>query len=301
MAKTVNDDYPGNSKPMTDEQLKAIATANYHSKGPNESTDKSTKNEKQPETQVYQFPTEIIELPSKGKLYPKGHPLSNGTVEMKYMSAKEEDILTNQSFIRQGVVLDKLFKSLIVTPVEYNDLLLCDKNAIMIAARVLGYGKDYKINLKNPNTGEDIEQNVDLTQLKERDIDWSLLEEGKNAFEFELPACKRTVTLQLLTQRESAQIDKETKALQKLKKSAGTTTTLKHVITSIDGDTDKQKIRHFVEGNLLAIDARAIRQYLNKITPDIDLSVEVLDESTGDTFRSQINVGLDFFWPDLQV
>ena len=300
MAKKVNDEYPGNNKPMSDAELKAIATANYHSQGPNTPEDDKS-NDNKDEVQVFKFPTEIIELPSKGKLYPKESPLSKGTIEMKYMSAKEEDILTNQSFIRQGVVLDKLFKSLIVTPCEYNDLLLCDKNAIMIAARVLGYGKDYTIKLKSPNSGEDISHTVDLTQLKEREIDWSLLEEGKNEFQFELPASKRTVTLRLLTQRESGQLDKETKALAKIKKSAGTTTMLKYVITALDGDNDKQKIRHFIENNLLAIDSRAIRQYLKKITPDIDLTVEVPDESTGDTFRSQVNVGLDFFWPDLEV
>ena len=130
MSQQVNDDYP--IKPLSDKQLKDIATAKYETQATEE-------------TKVYDFPTEIVELPSKGKLYPEGHPLRSGKIEMKYMSAKEEDILTNQSFIKQGVVLDKLFKALIVTPIDYNDLLLCDKNAIMIAARVLGYGKDYAI------------------------------------------------------------------------------------------------------------------------------------------------------------
>ena len=300
MPKTVNDDYPGNNKPMSDAELKALATANYQTKGPNKS-DPKDETETSEEIKAYDFPTEIIELPSKGKLYPEGHVLSQGTLEMKYMSAKEEDILTNQSFIRQGVVLDKLFKSLIVTPVEYNDLLLCDKNAIMIAARVLGYGKDYTIKIKSPTSGEDIEHTVDLSILPERDIDWSEHQDGKNEFEFELPASKRKVTLRLLTQRDSTQMEKEIASLKKVKKSAGTTTMLKYIITSLDGDDDKMKIRHFIENGLLAIDSRGIRQYLKKITPDIDLSVEVYDESTGDSFRSQINVGLDFFWPDLEV
>ena len=96
------------------------------------------------------FPTEIIELPSKGLPYAEDNSLSSGKIEMKYMTAKEEDILTTQSYITQGIVLDKLFKALIVSngegkPVKYNDLLVGDKNAIMIAARVLGYGKDYTI------------------------------------------------------------------------------------------------------------------------------------------------------------
>ena len=301
MAKTVNDDYPGNSKPMTDEQLKAIATANYHSKGPNESTDKSTKNEKQPETQVYQFPTEIIELPSKGKLYPKGHPLKKGVIEMKYMTAREEDILTNQSFIRQGVVLDKLFKSLIVTPVDYNDLLLCDKNAVMIAARVLGYGKDYPIKIQSPLSGEEVEHVIDLTQLQEKEIDWSLITDGVNEFELELPASKRLVKLKILSHKDQAKMDTELKGLAKLKRNASVSTMMKYVIVGLDGDADNIKIRKFVDNELLAIDSRAIRNFLVKITPEIDLSIEIPDPEAGDTFRSPINIGLDFFWPDANL
>ena len=170
MSQQVNDDYP--IKPLSDKQLKDIATAKYETQATEE-------------TKVYDFPTEIVELPSKGKLYPEGHPLRSGKIEMKYMSAKEEDILTNQSFIKQGVVLDKLFKALIVTPIDYNDLLLCDKNAIMIAARVLGYGKDYEITATNPETNEDQKVTVDLTQLKELEIDWSVHKSGVNEFPLE--------------------------------------------------------------------------------------------------------------------
>ena len=92
----------------------------------------------------FNLPTETIELPSKGLLYPEGHPLSNGTIEIKYMTAKEEDILTNQNYIQNGTVLDKLLKSLIITEFDYNDLVIGDKNAVMIAARILGYGAEYK-------------------------------------------------------------------------------------------------------------------------------------------------------------
>jgi len=90
----------------------------------------------------FKIPTETVELPSKGLLYPEGSELAKGTIEMKYMTAREEDILTNQSYIQNGTVLDKLMKSLIVSKINYDDLLIGDKNAIMVAARVLGYGKD---------------------------------------------------------------------------------------------------------------------------------------------------------------
>jgi len=247
------------------------------------------------------FPSEMIDLPSEGRLYPEGHTLSSGKIEMKYMTAKEEDILTNQSFIKQGVVLDKLFKSLIVSPINYHELLLCDKNAIMIAARVLGYGKDYPIKVKHPETAEEIDYTVDLTQLKEREIDWSLIEDGVNEFEFELPHSRRKLILSLMTHGKQRKLDQEMKGLAKLKKNASLTTMLKYVIVSLDGDRDNAQIRKFVDNQLLALDSRAIRQHLTKITPDIDLTVNVPDGESGDTFPVSFGFGLDLFWPDSQV
>jgi len=281
MAK-VNDEYPG--KPLSDAKLKALATQQYE------------------ETAVesHDFPTELVELPSKGKLYPEGHPLRSGTIEMKYMTAKEEDILTNQSYIKQGIVLDKLFKALIMTKVNYNDILLCDKNAIMIAARILGYGKDYTIKVTSP-AGDEIEHVVDLTDLKDKEIDWSLISEGETTFPFILPTSKKQVKIKLLTQGEQNKIDAEIKSLAKLKKEAGLTTLLKYVIVELEGDTDKTKIRKFVDTNLLAIDSRAIRTFLKQVTPEIDLSLDIPDGESGENFRSELTIGLDFFWPDSTI
>jgi hypothetical protein len=285
---TVNDDYPKN-RTMTDDEMKAAAIAQFEAK-------QTTIGEK-----VHDFPTEIMSLPSKGKLYPKGHILSSGKIEMKYMTAKEEDILTNQSFIQNGVVLDKLFQSLIVTPIDYNDLLLCDKNAIMIAARILGYGKDYPIRVKKPNTNTIVDHVVDLTQLQDKEIDWSLITEGVNSFEFELPVSKKIVTLKLLTQGVQRKLDAELKSLEKINKNASLTTLLKYIIIAIDGETDNGKIRKFVDKELLAIDSRAIRTYLKQITPEILMEVDVPDGDSGDTFRCSFDAGLDLFWPDAGV
>ena len=288
MTKLVNEDYPDQSnKPMSDNQLKKIAEAQY-------------KAEKASESGANDFPTEIVELPSKGKFYPEGHALSTGQIEMKYMTAKEEDILTNQSYIKSGVVLDKLFKSLIITPVNYNDLLLGDKNAIMIAARVLGYGKDYEITATDDDGNKQTEI-VDLTQLEDKEIDWKRFEE-KDAFEFELPVSKRKVTVRHMTHGIQRKIDAELKGLAKLKKApADLTTRLKHTIVSVDGDDSVGTIRKFVDSQLLAIDSRALRSFIDNITPDINLSVDCLSEETGEPFRSKVNVGLDFFWPDVEV
>tara|TARA_Y100000310_G_scaffold282100_1_gene303098 strand:+ start:33 stop:893 length:861 start_codon:yes stop_codon:yes gene_type:complete len=286
MAK-VSSEYPKANKPMTDDQLKKVATANYQTKAATE-------------TSTYDYPTEIVELPSKGKLYPEGHILSSGTIEMKYMTAKEEDILTNQSYIKKGVVLDKLFKALIVTPCDYNDLLLGDKNAVLIAARVLGYGKDYEITVTTPSGNEE-SLTIDLTKLVEKEIDWDALEK-EDAFVYQLPVSNRTIKIQLLTQRLQNKIDAELKGLAKLKKpSAELTTRYKHSIIEVDGDTDNVKIRKFIDKELLAIDSRALRKFMNSVTPDVDLTIEAVDGETDDNFRTQLDIGLDFFWPDSQI
>jgi len=285
--KRVNEDYPANAKPMSDSQLKKIAEQQY-------------KAEQASETKSKSFPTEIVELPSKGRFYPEGHALSTGKIEMKYMTAKEEDILTNQSYIKNGVVLDKLFQALIVTPVNYNDVLLGDKNAIMVAARVLGYGKDYQISVTDEEGNKQTEV-VDLTQLTDKELDWDRFD-TEDAFKFELPVSKRTVTVRHLTHGIQRKIDAELKGLKKLKKeSADLTTRLKYQITSVDGDDSSSTIRKFVDNDLLAIDSRAIRKFIEKITPDINLKVNCLSEETGEPFRSNINIGLDFFWPDVEV
>ena len=121
------------------------------------------------------IPTETVTLPSKGLVYPETSPLAKGEIEMRYMSAKDEDILTNINFIKQGTAIDKLLKSLIITPIDIDDLIVGDKNAILFAARILGYGKDYPIKFRNESLGKDDDYNVDLTTLKEKEINESLI------------------------------------------------------------------------------------------------------------------------------
>ena len=138
----------------------------------------------------FKFPTEVVDLPSKGLVYPKSNPLSSGKVEMKYMTAKEEDILTNQSYIERGTVMDKLLESLIINKeVNYEDIIVGDKNALLVAARILGYGGEYTFEYR----GE--QETVDLSELDNKPFDESLLvEPNKNEFEFELPRTKQKIT-----------------------------------------------------------------------------------------------------------
>jgi len=246
------------------------------------------------------IPTEIISLPSKGLLYPKNHPLSSGNIEMRYMSAREEDILTNSNFIKQGIVIDKLLQALIVTDVKYDDILIGDKNAIMIAARILGYGKDYSF-VYSDESGNEKKGTVDLSELKEKEIDEELYKNG-NEFSMNFPETGNTITFKLLTHGDDKNIDLEIKGLKKLNpnESYDVTTRLKYIITSINGLRDTNSIRSFIDKNLLASEARALRKYYNKVSPDVDLRYYPDEEGyTGEGIAIQI--GPDFFWPDLGV
>jgi hypothetical protein len=247
------------------------------------------------------LPTEKVSLPSKGLLYPKESPLSSGEIEMKYMTAKEEDILTNTNFIRQGTVIDKLLQSLIITPINYDELLIGDKNAILIAARVLGYGKDYTFKYIDERSKE-IDVTVDLSMLNEKPLDESLFKAGINEFSFSLPKSGNLVTFKLLTHGDEKKIDAEIKGLEKVNPNGSfdITTRLKYMITSINGDRDQKSIRDFVDNYLLAPDARALREYYAKIQPDIELKYVPEDENyVGEGIN--IPISLNFFWPDARV
>jgi hypothetical protein len=241
----------------------------------------------------FKVPTETVTLPSKGLLYPKESPLAKGEIEMKYMTAKEEDILTNANYIRQGNVIDKLLQSMIITDINYNDLLIGDKNAILVAARVLGYGKDYNINYNSKS------YTVDLSQLKDKEVSFDLFKEGINNFSFTLPSTQNQITFKLLTHGDEQKIEAEIKGLQKIKpeSSSELTTRMKYIITSINGDYDQKSIRNFVDNALLAPDARALRQHIAQISPDINMKFMPNDENyTGEGI--DVPISINFFWPD---
>ena len=239
----------------------------------------------------FKLPTEVVDLPSKGLLYPKDNPLSSGKVEMKYMTAKEEDILTNQSYIQNGTVIDKLLQSLIVSKINYNDLLVGDKNALLIASRILGYGKEYKFQYGGKS------EIVDLTTLKDKELDEFLYQRGINRFSFVLPTTNTIIEFKLLTHGDEVKIQNEIKGLKKINSNSSpeATTRLKYMILSVEGDEEKKNIREFIDNYFLARDARAFREYVSQIQPDIDLTF--FPSNGGEAIN--IPIGLNFFWPDI--
>ena len=245
----------------------------------------------------FTVPTEMIDLPSKGLVYPKENALSSGQVEMKYMTAKEEDILTNVNLLRQGIAIEKMLKSLIKSPINYEDLTLGDRNALLVAARILAYGKEYNLKYTNPNTGESETIVVDLQKLGYKNVDLSLFK-NDNELTYELPFTKNTVTFKILTIEDDKKIDDEAKGIKKaLGQDAGTSLRLKHQLTSINGDRSTKTVRDFIDsGALLSRDSNPLRQFIASVTPDIEMKTTV---SLADGTETEIDVPMtaEFFFP----
>ena len=255
-----------------------------------------------PEKQKAQFTTEVVSLPSKGKLYSKENPLSSGKIELKYMTAREEDILTSRNLIKKGIVLDRLLEAVIVnSKVNLDDVLLGDKNAIMIATRILGYGKDYTVQISDPSSDEKQEETFDLTKIGDKEIDYSIFKRGINEFEFELPASKRNITFKFLSQRDEREVDNELKALKKISSrsliDSEVTTRLKKAILSIDGDSDRNSINGFVENEFLSRDSLSFRSHLAEITPDINMNYVFTCEFCDNDEEITVPMTVQFFWP----
>ena len=260
MSDIVNDEYPS-KQVISNEELKAQLAAEHTTAA------------------KIDFPTEIITLPSRGQFYPEGHPLASGKIELKYMTAREEDILSSTNLIKQGVVIDKLLQSLIVTKVNYNDLLLCDKNAVFVAARVLAYGPDYEVEITCPDCGQVSKHVVDLQEFDEKAIDFDALPKNVNRFDYVFPVSKKSIEFKMLSG-----IDPEL------------STRLKHIIVSVGGDESRSTINSFVD-NLLSRDSLAFRNHLKAVTPELETTF-VFDCPHCDHINEKMGmpINVNFFW-----
>ena len=246
----------------------------------------------------YKFPTEVVNLPSKGKLYPKDNPLSKGEVELKYMTAKEEDILTSLNLIRKGIVIDKVIESLIVDKkIKIDDLLIGDKNALMISARILGYGKEYNVKASCSECGESGDLKVDCTQLKDIEISDDVEE---NKFSMKLPTTKVEIEFKLLNSAEEKSVDKDVEAMKKVQPDIDYSNSFrfKKMITSVDGVTTQSVINDFVDNKFLALDSLEFRKNLNKINPGVDMSYPFECPHCSHTQEVVVPLGTGFFWPN---
>lgn len=250
------------------------------------------------EQRNFPFPTEVITLPSKGLCYPENSPLSKGEITIKLMTAREEDILTSTNLIKKGIHIDKLMESIIVEPgVSANELLIGDKNAILVASRVLAFGPEYDITVNDPNENEPVSVTVDLSKIQIKEVDETKLNR-KNEYDFVLPISKTPIKFKLLTHGDELAIAKDVEASEKtLKQSNEITARYRRIIVEVDGNKDLGYISNFVINRLLAGDSKGLRKYMSEITPDLDLKFEYESPFTGEKEALRIPFGIDFFYP----
>lgn len=229
------------------------------------------------ETKRSTIPSELIRLVSRGMVYPKDHPLRSGTIEMRYMTAYDEDILTNPSYMREGVVLDKLLEALIITPVDYSTITRVDKNGLIISARILSYGKDYPVVVKHPETNKEYERVVDLTKL--RYSDFELVSDDNGEFDY-------TLIDGTALKFKFISSDEDNQTISKF---------LENTITQVNDSRIKTDIQDFIRYKFMAHEAKKFRTYILTHTPNVVMEYEFEGES-GDTFTSMFPLGSDLFW-----
>lgn len=259
-----------------------------------------------PQTRVAQqvgfdIPVESVSLPSKGRLYALDHPLANETeVEIRCMTAREEDLLTSRALIKNGTVMSKLLESCLMNKtIDPEDMLTGDRNALLIAIRVTGYGPEYTAKISCPECSEEHEQEFTLNNLKIRDLGAKPVQPNINLFEYTLPLSGLQVQFKLLTGKDESELSKIAERTKKMKSQVEKTVTsrLLYSIVAINGETDKQKIANVVN-NMRAGDARALRKYMGDIEPDVDMKQWSSCPSCGEESEVQIPLGISFFWPD---
>lgn len=224
------------------------------------------------------IPSEIITLLSRGMVYPKDHPLRSGTIEMRYMTAYDEDILTNPSYFEQGVVLDKLLEALIVTPVDYSTVSRLDKNGLIIAARILSYGKEYDVVVQDPKTGNELKRVVDLSKLESGKF--NLQSDDNGEFEYILPDGTK-IKFKFLATGDDTNLK--------------TSEFLERSIMQVNDSRNPAEIQEFIRYKFFAKDSKKFRDFIANNMPDLLMRYEFEGEDGG-TFSSGFPIRSDFFW-----
>lgn len=252
----------------------------------------------QPKTE--KFPVETIDLPSEGFFYEEDNPLSSGKIRLRQPTAKHEDILTSKNLITKGIVIDEFLKALIVDPINYDTLLIGDKNGLMVAARILLYGSEYKTQVKCPVCSAMNNNTYDLSQLETKELDFSKYTRGVNEFDFTLPISKIPIKVKLLTNKDEADIASYLKMSKKHNLGSvenEISTRLAYVITDWNGEKNRQKILRLVSDELLSRDSYALRDFLLDINPGINTDVSFSCRECGHEATISLPMDVNFFWP----
>lgn len=247
------------------------------------------------------FPTEVINIPSKGWFYPTNHPLSSGTLELAMMTAKQEDILTSRNLIQKNIVLDKLLESVVINKaIDLDEMFVCDRNAAFFAIRRLAYGDDYDATLSCGRCGKENNITIDLGKMDNKPFEFEKYPQGENKFTFKLPSSGITLTYKLLTKKDENAIDQELVGMAKVTKdfTREVTTRLGYIITAVDGVTERARIRKFVNEELPSKDSLKFRTHIRDNMPDIDTSFDFSCAHCGLERKEETPMGVSFFWPN---
>jgi hypothetical protein len=251
----------------------------------------------------YEVPVESVPLPSNGVIYPLESTLHGAeTVDIRAMTAREEDILTSRALIKKGTVITELIKSCLVDKsIDVDEMVTGDRNAIMTALRITGYGSQYTVEVDCPECGESSKQDFQLTELPIKRLESSPVAVGANLFEFTLPLTKKTVHYKYMTGKDEANISvlQERRKKQKLQSDNLVTTRLEHQIVAIDGVKDRFKISQFIR-SMPARDSLALRKRIDNTEPGIDMTAWMDCPHCFETSEVRLPMGASFFWPDTE-
>jgi hypothetical protein len=252
-------------------------------------------------------PTEIVDIPSKGLLYPPNHPLHNiDSIEIRHMTAKEEDILTSESLIAKGIALDRLLQSLIINKdLDVNDLLTGDKNALLIAARMTGYGPLYNTSVECPACGTVKEDEINLQEVECRPPvipeNVALTDNGTYVVDFTEYPEPLQIEIRLLRGRDETSIAKRRESRKKMNLDESfITDQLQAIIVRVNGITDRSTLNEFASV-CPAIIARKLRKVYESVMPNIDLTYNFHCDSCGHEGKAGIPLTVNFFWPDASI
>ncbi len=248
------------------------------------------------------IPHELAPLPSSGKVYPVDSSFHGvDAVEIRAMTAREEDILTSRALLKKGTVISELIKSCLVDKsLNSLDLLSGDRNALMVAIRITGYGPEYNVEIECNECGVKSPHEFNLTELPIKRLDIEPISPGLNLFEFMLPYSKKNVKFKFLTGRNEEEIMQTAEKQKKLGLNAGesnVTTNLLYSIVSVDGIEDRSKISNFVK-NMPARDSLALRNYIKDNEPGLMMKQETTCNACGHQEEVVMPLGIGFLWPN---
>jgi hypothetical protein len=249
----------------------------------------------------WEVPYETVPLPSQGVLYsPDSILYLKESLDIKAMTAKEEDILSSPALIKKGNAISELLKSCIVDKgIDVNELLLGDRNALMVSIRITGYGHDYKASMRCKHCNHINDTTLSLAELPLNFLKLEPITKGKNEFEFHLPVTKKVVTFKFTTGKDEKDLNETREKMDKYFTSDiknNVTNMLERAIVSIDGIRDKNKIKHFVQ-YMPAYDSKALRNYILENQPGIDMSHNLACKNCNSESEVSIPITSEFFWP----